>query len=419
MNLFLVAVTITVGRASAFVPNNVVLIDNPIIVSSTRTNRIQQQQQLPKTSSLFSNIDDSQNNSDNNKNNKNSKRTRLRDMVRDVLRRLATLSLKDYEWRSNVFKTNEADRSMEESLARMMGEDEPAYIRPMDASKKGPLGATEEKVVTWLSDVIEEEGKRAQQIVSTEGELIRPMESDSGNGPLGQLEEAAVTFVDSIRTSEQERVKDNNLLKRPKDVDKDKRGPLGNAEAMVMETVEKIAASERKRQEMIKETGEVIRPKDIDSPIMGEIEAKVVEAVEAEKMRAKERQENNLKRLRPMNATVPGPLGNAERDAMEGLDLIKEEEKERLKNIKKFIKKQRPMETIDQESALGKTEALTVGFIDRVKKQFQVNDKEDNDDNKAAEEEKTVATAVTLELPSKNEEGEEICVENVNSNNNT
>jgi hypothetical protein len=56
------------------------------------------------------------------------------------LLRLALLSLEDYEWRSSVFKSTEADRRVEESLARMMG-DEAAYVRPMDASeaKIGPL----------------------------------------------------------------------------------------------------------------------------------------------------------------------------------------------------------------------------------------------------------------------------------------
>ena len=56
------------------------------------------------------------------------------------LLRLAELSLKDYDWRSSIFKSKEADRRVEESLARMMG-DQPAYVRPMDASDEniGPL----------------------------------------------------------------------------------------------------------------------------------------------------------------------------------------------------------------------------------------------------------------------------------------
>ena len=59
------------------------------------------------------------------------------------LLRLAELSLKDYDWRSSLFKRDEADRKVEESLARMMG-DEPSYVRPMDAStdKIGPLVRT-------------------------------------------------------------------------------------------------------------------------------------------------------------------------------------------------------------------------------------------------------------------------------------
>jgi hypothetical protein len=50
------------------------------------------------------------------------------------------LSLDDYEWRMSIFKEKEADRRMEESLARMLGEDA-SYFRPMDASdsKIGPL----------------------------------------------------------------------------------------------------------------------------------------------------------------------------------------------------------------------------------------------------------------------------------------
>jgi hypothetical protein len=56
------------------------------------------------------------------------------------LLRLAELSLEDYKWRSSVFKSEEADRKVEETLARMMG-DEAAYVRPMDASEQkiGPL----------------------------------------------------------------------------------------------------------------------------------------------------------------------------------------------------------------------------------------------------------------------------------------
>lgn len=61
-------------------------------------------------------------------------------MIRNLLKRLANLSLQDYYWRSDFFKKTEADRQLEQSLARMMGE-EAAYVRPMDAGEEkiGPL----------------------------------------------------------------------------------------------------------------------------------------------------------------------------------------------------------------------------------------------------------------------------------------
>jgi hypothetical protein len=65
---------------------------------------------------------------------------RLRN-IRLILRKAAALSLKDYEWRSSYFRTTEAERRVEESLARLMGEEYANYIRPGDApeEKIGPL----------------------------------------------------------------------------------------------------------------------------------------------------------------------------------------------------------------------------------------------------------------------------------------
>jgi hypothetical protein len=59
---------------------------------------------------------------------------------KSLLRSLAALSLKDYEWRSEIFKERSANRAMEESLARMRGESA-SYLRPMyaDEDKMGPL----------------------------------------------------------------------------------------------------------------------------------------------------------------------------------------------------------------------------------------------------------------------------------------
>jgi len=65
---------------------------------------------------------------------------RKRELIQTFFKKLANLSLQDYYWRSDYFKKSEADRQVEESIARMMGE-EAAYVRPMDAGDGtiGPL----------------------------------------------------------------------------------------------------------------------------------------------------------------------------------------------------------------------------------------------------------------------------------------
>ena len=80
---------------------------------------------------------------------------RKRDLIRAILRRLANLSLQDYSWRSSYFKATEADRRVDESLARMMGEDV-TYVRPMDAGddKIGPLVSLSLITLHLLSKVI-------------------------------------------------------------------------------------------------------------------------------------------------------------------------------------------------------------------------------------------------------------------------
>ena len=290
-------------------------------------------------------------------------RRRKRDVIRNVLRRLADLSLRDYQWRSSLFKSNEADRQVEESLARMMGE-EAAYLRPMDASdeKRGPLGRAEKRVVSWLSSVIEEEGKRAKRIANSEGDLVRPIDlEDAGEGgPLSRLERRVVNFLDRIRQSERERA--TNKVLRPKDMEEGKRGPLGEAEARAVSTINEIATSEKMRAQLSKQRGgELVRPIDVPGPL-GEVERKVLEAMSAERQRAKERELNDGKCVRPKDATIPGPLGEAERKAMEDLDLLKQEEKERLRNIQRVLQEKRPLER-DPDSALGVTERFTVGLL--------------------------------------------------------
>ena len=89
---------------------------------------------------------------------------------------------------------------------------------------------------------------------------------------------------------------------------------------------------------------------------------KVLDLIEAEKQRVKDRDQNDGKLVRPMDASLSSPLGEAERQASEVFKRLKEEEKERLYNIKRMLEEKRPMER-DRLSLLGVTEALTVGLF--------------------------------------------------------
>mmetsp|Transcript_18486 Transcript_18486/g.28529 ORF Transcript_18486/g.28529 Transcript_18486/m.28529 type:complete len:461 (+) Transcript_18486:239-1621(+) len=312
-------------------------------------------------------------------------RRRKRDRFREAFGQLAKLSLEDYKWRSSVFKTNEADRLVEQSLARMMGED-PSYVRPMDASdsKIGPLGRAEKDAVVWLSKVIEEEGKRAEIIANSNGQLVRPIdlisskqgggmeEDDEELGPLAAMELGAVNFVNQIRDSEKERAA--NGVIRPKDLDETRRGPLGEAEFKAVSKFQEIRDAEKVRAQQSRlRQGEVVRPIDVPGPL-GEIEMKALELFEAEQQRAKDRQENDGKLVRPKDATVQGPLGKAEAKAIDAVGRLQEEEKERLRNIQRVLEENRPMEA-NRDSPLGFTEAFTVGLLRGPKMFLQVADR--------------------------------------------
>lgn len=294
-------------------------------------------------------------------------------VLKETLRRLAQLSLEDYEWRSGVFKANEADRMIEESIARMRGED-PAYVRPMDAQTMGPLGRWETNAVSWLSRVIDEEGRRAKKIVNADGELIRPIDNEGELGPLGYLEKLVVDFIQSIRKSEKERARTNTL--RPKDLDESLRGPLGEMEMEAVKILEEIQTSEKLRAEQSRSRGgEVVRPIDVPGPL-GEFEMAVTELFQAEKLRSAERKAANGEIVRPKDAKVRGPLGEAEYQAYEAIKQLNLEEMKRLESIRRLLKENRPMEK-DRNSFLGFLESLLVGFtrgpkllvsvIDRVK----------------------------------------------------
>ena len=292
-------------------------------------------------------------------------------MIKSLLKRLANLSLQDYYWRSDLFKKTEADRLVEESMSRMMGEDA-AYIRPMDAGDKiGPLGRAEKQLVAWLSLVIEEEGRRARLIASSDGELIRPIDSDSG-GPLATLENTAVDFLSSIKESENERVRTSTL--RPKDVEEAKRGPLGNFEARVVNAIEEIRISEEMRMEQSKRRGgEVVRPIDVPGPL-GEAERWYLELITAEKQRSIDRERNDGRLVRPKDASLEGPLGEAERKFSEAVNILRDEETERLQSIKRVLKQNRPMEN-NENSFAGEFERLLVGIFRAPQLMFRVIDR--------------------------------------------
>jgi len=284
------------------------------------------------------------------------------------LLRLAKLSLQDYEWRVGFFKDREADRRVEESLARMMG-DEASYVRPMDASEKtiGPLGLWEKESVEWLQQVIDEEGRRAREIVRLGGILVRPMDAVSGGpgnieqlGPLGVIEKRVVDFVESIRRSERERSK--NMVLRPKDLDESKRGPLGEAELRASEAIREILNSEKIRMEQSRKRDGIVRPIDIPGPL-GELEMAVLAVVEAEEQRKLETRENNGAVLvRPMDAKTKGPLGELEQQATEAVRRLTDEERQRVRNIQRYLDENRPMQQ-NQPSALGMVETVVVGVV--------------------------------------------------------
>ena len=278
--------------------------------------------------------------------------------LRKTLLRLAEWSLEDYKWRSSVFKEAEADRMVEETLARVQGT-KPTYVRPMDAGEEqiGPLGQLEKSAVEWLSQVIDEEGRRAKKIIDTDGRLVRPIDSDE-LGPLGKLEQKVVEFLRSITSSERERVRTKTL--RPMDLEESIRGPLGRLEEAVSKFFADLRESERMRYEFSKNRGgAMVRPIDVPGPL-GELELWIGEILKAEELRAMEKKSGTI--VRPMEAKVPGPLGKVEKKAYDFLDRLSAEEMERLRNMKQYLKDARPMES-NRDSLLGIVETIAVGII--------------------------------------------------------
>lgn len=235
----------------------------------------------------------------------------------------------------------------------------------------GKKGRAEKTLVKWLSLVIEEEGRRARLISSSNGSLVRPMDVEVG-GPLSNLESSAVSLLDSIRSSERERILTSTL--RPKDLEEEKRGPLGNLEAKIVNALEEIKRSESERMQLSRRRGgEIVRPIDVPGPL-GELELWYLELITAEKQRVKDRKKNNGGLVRPKDASIQGPMGMAELKFTEAINFIKDEETERLKNVRRLLQQKRPMEA-DRDSTLGWTEALLVGLFRAPQLLFRVVDR--------------------------------------------
>jgi hypothetical protein len=290
------------------------------------------------------------------------------------LRKLASLSLIDYEWRSALFKKAEAERLEEEYMAKLMGlDDGPAHIRPMDANDniRGPLGNAERMAVTWLTNVIEEEGKRARRIADLDGELVRPKDLSLADeaGPLSELERRAIQFLSDISDSEVARVRSGTI--RPKDMAS--RSPLGEAEARAVLALDMIIESERTRIGQSRTRGEAVRPIDVPGPL-GEFERYVGDIMRAERQRVKDRDANDGNLVRPKDASIKSGLSEVERKAVEDWEMIRKEEEERLNSIQRFFAERRPME-YDKDSPLGKLEAFIVRLLNGPKLLWKVYDR--------------------------------------------
>ena len=301
----------------------------------------------------------------------------IAESLRQTFLQLTRLSLRDYEWRSSAFRASEADRLMEQSLARLAGRPEnPSYVRPMDAADEtiGPLGRWERSVVNWLARVIDEEGRRAQTILERQGQLVRPMEvgnrpdqdfddEEEGLGPLGYIEKQVSDFIQLIRQSERARVETKTL--QPKDLPAELRGPLGTLEEAVSRFWRELRESELMRAKLQAQRPDLVRPIDVPGPL-GEWEYKLAAILQAEERRAMELERNRSSSsstvLRPKDASYPGPLGELEQSLYDWLDSLRIEENERLRSIKRLMEDNRPMEQ-NRNSVLGFAEALVVGIL--------------------------------------------------------
>jgi hypothetical protein len=220
----------------------------------------------------------------------------------------------------------------------------------------------EKSSVGWLTNVIEEEARRAKKIVLLGGMMVRPLDavSDDGElGPLGFLEKQLVDFLDNIRNSERERSRTKTL--RPKDLDESKRGPLGEAERRAVEAIKEVLYAENLRMEQSRLREGIVRPIDVPGPL-GDFEMAVLEVVKSEQQRKLDREKSGTFLIRPKDSTRKGPFGELEEQGVAAVKRLTNEEKERLRNIQRYLVENRPMGR-DETSILGMIETVAVGIV--------------------------------------------------------
>jgi len=256
-----------------------------------------------------------------------------------ILKNIARLSLLDYTWRKDLFRKASASRLESQALTRMTGSTQKVkpMFRPMDLSDSeaelGPLGIAESKAVAWLEEVMDSEAERARQIVAGGGDPVRPANDPSS--PLGRIEAGTLDFVESVAQAERARAefsrdytgeKPFGAFLPPSSLPERQRGPLGEAENAAKAILNEIKEAEtiRARLGSAGEQPRVVRPLDVGGPL-GEAERIVSDIQIAEKKRAQEKSTSGAF-VRPMDASVKGPLGEAEEGLVTLVESLKSEE---------------------------------------------------------------------------------------------
>ena len=174
-------------------------------------------------------------------------------------------------------------------------------------------------------------------LVTAFGAFLPPSSLPEGKrGPLGEAENAAKTLLNDIKEAETIRAQlgkagDERRVVRPLDVG----GPLGE--------VRVYPAKLRRKELVVSNSSQAER-------IVSDIQI-------AEKKRAQEKSTSGTF-VRPMDASVKGPLGEAEEGLVTLVESLKHEERKRYENLVE----NRPMNT-DRKSVTGALESVSVGII--------------------------------------------------------